>query len=324
MRALMTLLAVLQVGAPAEVRVSHPSDERAHPAARTESWEMLAVDPQSRLKLLIRLRHSEGLSSASVALADGVNPPTIVEPDIAFEGGDASGARFRGPDSSATASWSRGRVSVALAGPQASGTLTLTGRPGPFAGPWRLGEAIRYPQAKPERVRVNYNVPVAAGRLTGRLTLEGRSFDLTGWRGSWEHTWGSWTFIDDNWRHWDAYTVHRGRTAWLAFGLNRADTVLGFGARDAQWLGVLARVSPRGTRICRPKVDRRAWAFGAIPDDPVAHRLTARCRGLRVTFTEPSPLQWLRDDDFIGFRQQANPAVAKRGRGIARHDSHTN
>ena len=123
----------------------------------------------------------------------------------------------------------------------------LRGRPGPFAGPWRLGSAFRYPQERAEPVEVNYNVPVGSGRVAGSVEVLGRRIDLDGWRGSWEHVWGSFEYEDDNWRFWDAYSVQmRGGGAWIAFGLNRSDTVLGPGSRDAQWLGVLARVGPRG------------------------------------------------------------------------------
>jgi hypothetical protein len=317
--------AAAKVGAPSTLRVSRAADERAHPTARTEQWELQAVDPRTGRAVLIRLRHAEGFPTAVVTVPEaGVQ--RRLEPGLVFRGGNRSGARFDGPDSSANLSWRNRRITLVLADPEVSGRLTITGRPGPLATGWRLGEAFRYPQERAERVTVNYNVPVASGRVTGKLSVLGRTLDVTGWRASFEHIWGAFSYEDRaNWAHWDAYTVHRKGTTWLAFGMNRRDTILGPGARDAQWLGVFARVNRDGTRLCRPRVDRRAWVF-TIPlsADPVAHRLEARCRGMRTVFTEGElPGAWLRDEGYSFVRQQAIKASTRRGGfGVARHDSH--
>ena len=312
------------LGAPSTVRVSRAADERAHPRARTEVWELQAVHPRTRRTVLVRLRHAEGLRTAVVTVP-GEDGPRQVEPDLAFRGGDRHGARFEGPGVRASLGWRRRRVTLKLDGPQVSGRLTVTGPAGPLAAGWRLGEAMRYPQQRAERVTVNYNVPVAAGRVSGSLNVEGRTLRLTGWRGSVEHIWGSFSYDDtQNWAHWDAYTVHRGRTTWLAFGMNRRDTILGPGARDAQWLGVLARVGARGTRVCRPRIDRRAWSPPSpITADPVPHRLDARCAGMRVVFKEgKAPSASLRSDGTIAVLQQALRATTTAGgAGVARHDS---
>jgi hypothetical protein len=184
---------------------------------------------------------------------------------------------------------------------------------------------MRYPEMRAERVTVNYNVPVAAGRVKGALDVLGRRLELTGWRGSFEHIWGSFSYEDRvNWAHWDAYAIHGAATTWLAFGMNRRDTITGPGARDAQWLGVLARVGRRGTRLCRPRIDRRAWTFSAdLTADPVPHRLSARCRGMRVVFRERSGERaWLRSEGYNWIHQEAIAAFIRGGGvGIARHDS---
>jgi hypothetical protein len=313
-----------KLGAPSTLRVSRAVDERSHAGARTEQWELQAVDPRSRRAVLIRLRHAEGFPTAVVTVP-GTDFQRRLELDLAFQGGDRTGARFQGPDGSATLRWPGRRITLELADPEVSGRLRLTGRPGPFARAWQLGEAFRYPEQRPERVTVSYNVPVASGRVTGTLRALGRTLDLTGWRGSVEHIWGSFSYEDrDNWAHWDSYTVHRQQTTWLAFGMNRRDTILGPGARDAQWLGVLARIDRRNTRLCRPRVDRRAWIFSMpITADPVAHRLDARCRGMRTVFTEGElPGAWLRSEGYSSIHQQAIKARTRRGGfGVARHDS---
>ncbi len=313
------------LGAPSTVRVSRAADERAHPRARTEVWELQAVHPRTKRTVLVRLRDAEGFRTAVVTVPGENGTSRQVEPDLVFRGGDRHGARFEAPGARASLGWRGRRVTLALHGPQVSGRLRLAGPPGPLATGWRLGEAMRYPQQRAERVTVNYNVPVAAGRLSGVLTVEGRRLRLTGWRGSFEHIWGSFSYEDtQNWAHWDAYAVHRGKATWLAFGMNRRDTILGPGARDAQWLGVMARVGADGTRVCRPRIHRRAWdPPSPITADPVAHRLDARCAGMRVVFQDGRrPRAWLRSDGHIAVRQQAVRATTTAGgAGVARHDS---
>jgi hypothetical protein len=313
-------------GAPGTLRVSRAGDERAHPRARTEQWDLQAVDPATHRAVLIRLRHAEGYPTAIVTIGDGdgEGEPRRLEPNVVFHSGTAAGARFDGPGASARLGWSGRRVALELSGPEVSGRVMLAGRPGPFAARWRLGEAFRYPQQRAEPVRVGYDVPVARGRVSGSVTALGRTLRLDGWRGSFEHVWGSFAFDDRaNWAHWDAYAVHRRHATWLAFGMNRRDAILGPGARDAQWLGVLARVDRRGTRVCRPRIDRRRWAVGLpITSDPVAYRLGARCRGLRATFADRAlPGAWLRDESYIAYESQAIAArVRGSGFGVARHD----
>jgi hypothetical protein len=107
---------------------------------------------------------------------------------------------------------------------------------------------------------------------------------LRGWRGSLEHRWGT---ISRNWRAWDhagtALAHTRGRSAWMLQGINRRDYLTGAGARDAFWLGLLVRVTPRRTSYCRPRVVRRGWSVSL--DGPVAVRtISASCGGRRVRF----------------------------------------
>ena len=68
----------------------------------------------------------------------------------------------------------------------------------------------------------------------------------------------------------------------MAYGLNRLDTVTGPGARDAQWLGLLARAGPNGVRVCRPRVDRRRWALLYPEFTRYATRLRFRCGGIKL------------------------------------------
>lgn len=142
---------------------------------------------------------------------------------------------------------------------------------------------------------------------------------LDGWRASLEHVWGRFLFVDQAWGAGNAFTIHRrGSGAALAFGLNRSDTATGPGARDAQWLGVLAVVDRRRTRICRPTVHRREWVPGGLSGHtPYARELQARCGRTAITFRQLGP-PGLWGGDSIGFYQYAGVATASGGgTGIA-------
>jgi hypothetical protein len=310
-------------GAPHILRVSRAADARAHPRARTEQWDLQALDPRTKRYVLIRLRRNgDGLPNVALNMRDRDDLSESLEPDMTFRAGDRRGARFAGEDGTAALAWHGRPFRFRATGPSISGELTLAGRPGPFAAGWNLGQAFRFPERRPERVRVNYDVPVAAGRLTGSLLVHGQALRLNGWRGSLEHAWGSFSWFDRaNWADWDAYVVHRRATTWLAFGMNRNDRILGPGARDAQWLGVLAQVGPGETRLCRPRIDRRAWAINVTPDyDPLPHRLFARCHRMRVHFADRLLGSPLRDETYNGFRDQAVVARMRGGGlGTARH-----
>src|SRR3954470_6057811 len=182
------------LGAPGTLRVSRAADERAHPRARTEAWELQAVDPRTRRAGLIRLRHAESFPSAVVTVPDPAGVQRRLEPDLVFRAGGRRGARFTGPGGSASVTWPGRRIMLELHDPEVSGRLTLSGHPGPLATGWNLGEALRYPQQRAERVTVAYNVPVAAGRVRGRLRVLGRTLRLTGWRGAFEPILGSFLF----------------------------------------------------------------------------------------------------------------------------------
>jgi hypothetical protein len=130
-------------------------------------------------------------------------------------------------------------------------------------------------------------MPIARSRARGAITVGGETIRVDGWRATYEHWWGRialWWGVYD---YWDTWTVHRRGATWVAFGLNRPDTITGAGARDAMWLGVLARATAGGTVVCRPRIHRSKWllggSFGIIP--VAAGRLSARCARLRATFT---------------------------------------
>jgi len=309
-------LAAPPIGAPEVVRVARPGDEHQHPRALTEWWQIAAVGPGTTDALRIRLSRGSRMGGVDVT-ARSLGWSARLAQTLDTSRRDRLTAS--GIEGTTTLRRTGGGWELTITGPLVSGQLTLErARPGPTALRWRLGDQLRWPRYEP--VDMSWSAPAATSRVTGSLTVGGTPLRLDGWRASLEHMWGRFNVDDDAWEFMNAFTVHQRRGgATLAFGVNRSDTTTGPGARDAQWLGVLARVTGGRTRICRPAVHGRRWRTGAIDSLPYALDLRARCGGMRAAFrslgTIPTVL-W--GADGLGFFEYARPATATGGgRGIA-------
>jgi hypothetical protein len=155
-------------------------------------------------------------------------------------------------------------------------------------------------------------MPIASAKARGSLTVRGMPFDVRGWRASYQHGWGDILQGEHAWDFWDQLVVHaQHNVTYVAYGLNRIDTVTGPGARDAQWLGLLARVGPNGVRVCRPRVDRRDWAL-LYPDfTRYARRLRLRCGGLEL---RTGDAQLTRIDEYIDHFDVRRPHARAKAR----------
>jgi hypothetical protein len=307
-------------GAPSELRVARPADHVAHPAALSEWWTVRALDPGGRGMLEVRILREGGLASVRVVGKDaagqfdtGFGLGTIVAGNRRLVG-------IAGPKSGVVVEAAKRGLVVSIAGPTVAGQLRLRKtRRGPAAFGWRLGTAAR--DRGPAAVTLAWTAPVATSSLGGALLLGGvRGLELRRWRGSYEHGWGDLLFRDEEWQAWDQYVVH-GRGAgevWLMHGVNRTDTVTGPGARDAQWLGVLARVDRAGVRVCRPRVQRRRWLTTA-EFETYPGRLRAACGGLRFAARD-GPGIFL---DYVDHFEAHAVTTGRRGaRGVAVHLGH--
>jgi hypothetical protein len=165
----------------------------------------------------------------------------------------------------------------------------LRDRPGPTATRWRLPPNPIDHSAR----HLSWSALAATSTLRGELSIDGRQVALDGWRASLEHVWGR---VDGprGWRYGQSFTVHLPRGgAVIAFGLNREDAAIGWGARDGQWLGVLAQLRRGRTRLCRPLIQRREWNVGdGFSADPFAERMRARCGRLAVDFRRAGEHSW--------------------------------
>jgi hypothetical protein len=276
--------AAAPVGAPERIGIPRAADHAEHPGALSEWWTLRLVDPRSAGWVEIRAERHEG-EPASVAMT-------------AYDGSGAGFADAFNPERLAAtrdrldATWSdhslairrRGRsVRFRADGARADLRLRAT-RPGPAAYGWRLAAAY-------DPVTLNWGMPVASGVARGAVrAADGRRIPMDGWRASYEHAWGDIADFEPRRDFWDQVVVHdRGGVAWAAYGLNRRDTVTGPGARDAQWLGVLARVGRDGrVRTCRPRVRRSAWQV-TNRAARWATRLIFACGGMRLRVRDGEP-----------------------------------
>jgi hypothetical protein len=273
--------AALPPGAP-KLRQARVADIRAQPRADQELWELRMFDPHSTAMVFVSFRRMAGNASGfsvrglagemMLTEASGGGEPTATRDGVTV-GMNRTRLGARGAAVSLQADHLDGHVSVSRT------------RRGPAAIDFALGLGNKYDGPAP--ATLNWSMPIAYGVAHGTVDLWDRHIDVGGWLVSYAHTWGDGIYDDTAYTHWDNWLVQRGGSTWIAFGLNRRDTITGPGAREAMWLGLLARVGRRTTTICRPRVERRRWI---LPIDPleksIAHRMRASCRGLRATFTD--------------------------------------
>jgi hypothetical protein len=309
-------------GAPSELRVARPTDHRAHPGALSEWWTLRAVNLRGRGTLELRVLREPG--STGVRLLGADVGGSFME-GLGFTGIRAGARRLEGdgPMARLVVQANRGGLDIDVAGPTIAGRLRLRGaRRGPAALGWRLGSVVRVGDTRGSPVSLAWTVPVATSSVSGTLRLGGaRQIELRRWRASYEHGWGALLFRDEQWDAWDQYVVHgrRASEAWLIHGLNRADTVTGPGARDAQWLGVLARVDRSGVHVCPPRVHRRRWSTTA-QFESYPGRLRAACGGRRLAVKDRSTSFFL---DYTSHFEAHAIATAPRGaRGMTVHLGH--
>jgi hypothetical protein len=257
--------AALQPGAPLHVRTARPADAATRSGALMEDWTLELVDSRSRAQVALRIFRSpdEG-RGGRLDLNHGGR--TLTDDYIAFPASISHGRR----------AWT-----IRFGSPTAEGEVRLArALPGVTAQRWRLGREAGFA----DRVTLSWSTPVATSRASGHVRIGDKTVDLRGWRGTLEHRWGT---ISRQWRAWDhlgAALVHmRGGSAWMLQGLNRRDLLTGAGARDAFWLGLLARVTRGGTSWCRPRIVRRRWHVSL--DGPLAvGSVRASCAGRTVRF----------------------------------------
>lgn len=267
------------------LRTALPGDHAGRPGAEREWWILRAFDLRGSASVELLVERDSSGSRLTIRRYDR---SLRSQRDNVFDIPEPSATRRRlsagGPGAGASVILRRGGATVNLDTTIARGRLRLVRAwRGPAALGFRLGPSQLNPAVLPP-LTWNWAVPVARATVRGGLdAIEGR-IGMDGWLAFYEHGWGEMAPGDTAYDHWESWLVHRGAATWVSHGLNREDTITGPGARDGQWLGLFARVTRRGVRVCRPTVHRRRWSSGrrGLAN---AHSLEARCRGLRATFS---------------------------------------
>jgi hypothetical protein len=221
-----------------------------------QSWFISARDPGSPRALWIRhTRHRPDRGPESVALWCTVidphlgQPPTVVKQVFAaFPPGAAAGTeKFLGQ--------------AAMGGHSARWNLAIAGGQPPLR-PLRPPVLYRAPLP---RTKLEASVP--DGEVTGVLEIDGRSVDVSGWRGTVGHNWGS---------------EHADSWVWL----HAAD----FGAASEAWLDlVLARIRVGPVRSPWTAMGALGLAGDRIVLGGLGRRPRVDARPDRLTAAVPSP-----------------------------------
>jgi hypothetical protein len=226
-----------------------------------ESWFLSARDPASPRALWIRhTRHRPAAGPESAALwctvvdrGLGPRPAVVKEVFGDFPPDAAAGPRrFRG--------------GAAMNGRTARWDLAISGRSGPLR-PLRPAALYRAPLP---RTKLEASVP--DGVITGALEVDGHAVDVSGWRGTVGHNWGS---------------EHADSWVWLH--------TAGFAATPDGWLElVLARI--RVGRVRLPWTAMGALSLGGepIPLGGLGRRPLVVAHPGRLTAGIPSPRGRLR------------------------------
>ena len=293
------------LGSPRVVRATTAADHVGRAIARTEWWRLRGVNRNTGGWFELYLLRDGGLWGSSLTVVDraGHERRGNLGLDTVHAGRDRLVGRGAG---SLTVRRVGSGFRVALDDPEATATLRLrSARRGPAALGWRMKPR---PAGGTRVDGMSWAVPVATSVLSGRFTIRGTPVRVDGWRASYEHGWGSIDLSGASWVGWDQYVVHGPRgTAWMLHGLNRRDTVESTGRKDRPWMGVLARVGPRGMRACRARIARSDWWMTA---QLViwAQRARARCGRMQLVVRDGLGVydEWDSHDEI---------RIAARGRG---------
>jgi hypothetical protein len=303
------------------VRRATPADERPKRTA-TEWWQVLAFDPGSRrvVRVLFTsrpvtdfraevLRAGEttvGLAGGAMALVAQSQPGVAMVGTSPIPGTTPPRASLR---------YAGGRYLVDIkAGAGEAHLVVEQQRAGPTVGPWRLGrlQTSWNPPAFVPGWKV-WSVPVATGRASGFVVVDGRRLDVRGWRAYHDHTWGQFSLAASSWVHSDFGVVspHAGE-AWIVNGLEPSDGAYRTDPNDRLWRGVLVHATRRGVVTCSARVHRSGWLknpsdgwYYLLPD-----RVRASCGRAAFVFR---PQGGFRGVDGFGVGQEVGGSKPTRG-----------
>jgi hypothetical protein len=188
-------------------------------------------------------------------------------------------------------------------------------RVGPTVGPWRLGrlQTSWNPSSFVPGTRV-WSVPVATGRGSGWIVVDGRRLTFRGWRAYHDHTWGRFSLAASSWLHSDFAVVSpRPGEAWIVNGLEPSNGAYRTQPNDRVWQGALVHATGSRLVTCSARVHRSGWRrnisngwFYLLPD-----RVQASCaRAGSFVFR---PEGGFRGVDGFGIAQEVGGSKPTRG-----------
>lgn len=248
-----------------------------------EWWRLHGIEPRTGRYFTIEIQ-TRGVPELRMALLDPGPFKGASGADRLVKRGEGAGALLDVASLTRTAEGWRIVVNHLVGKAQ----LTIGGRHGVTAGPWRLGRQPVYDTdpARWERGSMTWSALVPAGRVEGWVAWGDFRFDVAGWNAYLEHTWGRFRDVDGAWDHWDRAVSHRGRgESWLLQGLEPRPgrPVIDPRPNDKLWRGVLVHVTPRGVTSCQPTIRRSGWDY--VPSGATNPSIVrASCNGRTITF----------------------------------------
>ena len=277
-----TFVAVAPAAEGVPVRAARVGD--AAPRGDTvweEWWRLHGIEPRTGRYFIIEIQ-TRGVPELRMSLLDPV-------PFTGASGADQLVERGNGTllDVASLTRTAEG-WSMVVNHRRGKARLTISGRPGVTAGPWRLGSQPvgDTDPGRWERGSMSWSALVPAGRVDGQVAWDDVHYDVAGWHAYLDHTWGRFRNVDSAWDHWDRAVSHRGRgESWLLQGLEPrpGGKVVDPRPDDKLWRGILVHVTPRAITSCRPTIRRSGWDYvPAGATNPSIVRAT--CNGRTITF----------------------------------------
>jgi hypothetical protein len=267
---------------PQDIRVARAADVLPRLSALYEEWRVTLVDPRSSSRAFFTvIRGVEG-NQAELRVTPAGQYSSMVEFGAVPTGRRKLAWKLNWDVQTGSAALRRvhGGWRLRVDGPRGKANVFLgRARPGVTARRWRLGQA----SSGDGPVHLSWSTPVATSRASGEVRAADRSARVDGWRGTVEHRWGFFRHEFDVWNYETTAVAHGARSrAWVLHGLTHNAPPPNSDAEiDARWLGVLVRVTPRGTSWCRPRIVRRVWGISNARRI-AAKRTVASCGSRRL------------------------------------------
>jgi hypothetical protein len=250
----------------ARASVAQPTDDVAHPGARTEWWYVHAIDPAGGRAVIATFFTAPFAASGGFVYSG----QTIEHWTRPSESRPHEGPGVTLSDGGVSFDEARDVWTVRLDSAEYEIYLELAdARPGITAGPLGFGDE-----------EMSWTVPVATSVANGYVVgPDGRRTEIRNWRGYHDHNWGDFDLESTQSAGWEWAVVHEGP--------GRARLLGGINQLNGDFDGALVSVTPAATTGCRPEIERENWT--EIQGFAYPRTVNASCDGEKVRFTVTRP-----------------------------------